>query len=179
MRRINVIDLDSTLLPYDSFGWLVRNELKKFDLFVWWFSVLRVLRLVSSLAFKKAMTLHWLTKYDDTFLDTYADKIYKDLNKRVLELVDANTLTDTINVLLSASPDLYVHKVIKLLKWKGRGSYFDKGHFVHLYSEQKINWILTNYPLSEYEYHFAISDSKSDNKLLNMFKESIFWENNK
>ena len=76
MRRINVIDLDSTLLPYDSFGWLVKSELKKFDLFVWWFSVLRVLRLASSLEFKKAMTLHWLKKYDDDFLDNYANKLY-------------------------------------------------------------------------------------------------------
>ena len=179
MRRINVIDLDSTLLPYDSFGWLVKSELKKFDLFVWWFSVLRVLRLASSLEFKKAMTLHWLKKYDDDFLDNYANKIYKDLDKKVLELVDSNTLTDTINVLLSASPDLYVQKVAKLLKWTGRGSYFDKESFVNLYSQEKVNWISTKYPLSQYEYYFAISDSESDNKLLDIFKKSILWKNDK
>lgn len=179
MQRINVIDLDSTLLPYDSFGRLIKSELKKFDLFVWVFFVLRILKFTSSPTFKKTLTLHWLKKYDDSFLDNYANTIYLDLDKKVLELVDANTETNTVNVLLSASPNLYVQRVVKLLKWSGRGSYFDKEHFVNLYSQEKINWISTNYPLSEYEYYFAISDSKSDNKLLDMFKKSILWKNNK
>ena len=179
MRRINVIDLDSTLLPYDSFGWLVKSGLKKLDLLVWWFSILRVLRLVSSPEFKKAMTLHWQKKYDDNFLNHYANKVYNDLDKRVLELVYANTMADTINVLLSASPDLYVQKVANLLKWTGSGSYFDKEGFVNLYSHEKINWVSTKYPISEYVYYFAISDSESDNKLLDMFKESILWKSDK
>ncbi len=177
MQKINVIDLDSTLLPYDSFGTLVKRDLKKFNLFVWGITILRVLRIVSSLKFKQVLITHWEKKHTQIFFDDYANTIYKDLDKKVLDLIASKTELGTINILLSASPDLYVQRVIELLEWEGRGSYFNEGQFVNLYSQEKINWVLKNYPNSRFEYCFAISDSHSDDKLLSMFNEHIFWKN--
>ena len=173
MQEINVIDLDSTLLPYDSYGKLVKNELKKINLYTWLMAILRVLRIISSCKFKELLIKYWENKYDISFFTNYANAIYNDLDKTVHNVIVSKTGAKTKNILISASPDLYVKEVILLLGWEGSGSYFEKDEFINLYSLEKLNWLAINYPRSNYVYNFAISDSYSDEPLLALFKESV------
>ncbi len=172
MRKINVIDLDDTLLPYDSFRKLIKLELKKMDLNVWFWVIFRKMRFISATLFKEMITRLLSKKYSTSYFKSFADRLYKDLNPIIFELVLSKTDVDTINVLLSASPNLYVKELVSLLGWEGQGSYFDDNNFVNLYSINKVLWIENNYPKSEFEYNFAVSDSRTDDVLLNEFNES-------
>jgi hypothetical protein len=176
MDKINVIDLDCTLLPYDSFGKLVKTELKGLKLYVLLVSALRILRIISNLQFKQLLTKYWSNKYEQLFFDNYAKMIYEDLDKNILEIIGSKTDTNTKNVLISASPNLYVKVLISMLGWEGSGSYFKENKFIHLHTEMKINWLENYYPAHELEYNFAISDNHSDDKLLSMFNEYLFVE---
>ena len=176
MQKINVIDLDGTLLPYDSFGLLVKSELKKFDLLVWCVSALRTTRLISAYKFKKILMTYWIKKYDTSFFINYANHIYQDLDKKVLGIVQSKTDLNTTNILISASPDVYIIHIIQLLQWQGSGSFIESGKFVNLYSAEKISWLKSHYPIEKYQYNFSISDSRTDENLLALFEESILWD---
>lgn len=53
----------------------------------------------------------------------------------------------------------------------GYGSRFvDENIFIHLYGNTKADFILQKYPKELYHYKYAISDSKSDLKLLSYLK---------
>jgi hypothetical protein len=177
MKKVNVIDLDNTLLPYDSFGRLVKKELKSLDLFVWYISGLRIMRLLSNNIFKHLLIKYWEKKHTKIFFNSYAEAIYNELDTRVLDIVTSKTDINTINILISASPHLYVKRLLILLNWSGSGSYFEEGVFVNLYSKEKISWLMNNFPKSEFFYQFSISDSKSDIELMQLFDESILWSN--
>jgi hypothetical protein len=175
MKRINVIDLDDTLLPYDSFRVLIKGEIKKLNLGVWFWVVCRKLRLISGALFKEKLSSHFNKKYPASFYKCFAAKLHKDLDPLVLDLVLSKTDINTINVLISASPDLYVKELISLLGWEGKGSFFSGSNFIHLHGNEKLEWLLNNYSKENFEYNFSISDSLSDSLLLEQFKNSIFW----
>ena len=171
MKKINVIDLDLTLINYDSFRKLVKIELVRFNFYVIWITILRLLRIKGKSKYKKEIIRYFEANYDDIFFEKFAKKIFKDIDLDILNLIEGNTSEDTINILLSASPDIYVKHLIKLLSWSGSGSYFDKnGVFYNLHSDLKVSWLLKNYNQSIYEYNFAVSDS--DFELLKLFKEN-------
>lgn len=175
MKIINVIDLDKTLIPYDSFGKLIKNEVKELKLKVIYLTILRVLRLISLEIYKGKITL-WLEKnHDKKFFEKLAENIYTDINLEVLKEVNKVSDKETINVLLSASPDVYVKYLIKELDWVGSGSYYDNNNFIHLHGKGKINWIKKNFPEDKFKYQLAISDSATDDDLLKMFKKEIKW----
>jgi len=176
--KINVIDLDHTLIPYDSFGRLIKNGLRQFDFHVVFYTSLRILRIISSSKFKQIVTFHWQRVYDKHFFYKYGQAIVNDINKSVLNIIKTKTDSNTINILISASPDLYIKNVINHLKWVGSGSYFDGENYINLYSYNKIEWLKKNYPDSHYKYNFAISDSYTDLELMMMFNEFILWEKN-
>jgi hypothetical protein len=178
MNKINVIDLDCTLLPYDSFRKLVKIELRKLNLYIWIISILRILKVIQGYRYKQLLVLYWENKYDKSFFYNYAKLIYKDLDKNILNIVSSKTDSNTKNILISASPELYVKELIVLLGWEGRGSYYKNKKFINLYSKEKINWLIKNYPKNEVEYNFAISDSQSDVQLLALFQESTLWIQN-
>lgn len=176
-KNINVIDLDKTLIPYDSFRVLIKKDLYKFDLFVVLFTFLRVFRLISMKNYKKHLIKHLQKKHKTIYFKKFAKKLNKDIDKDVLSLVYKETDDKTINILLSASPDIFVKYLIEKLNWKGKGSYFDeKEKFAHLYGKEKINWLQKNYSNKIYNYNFAISDSASDEELLSFFDKNIMWK---
>ena len=176
MKKINVIDLDGTLIPYDSFGRLVKNEFKKMNLYVGLISVLRVLRIISGYQFKKICIRHLENKYEHSYFEDYAKLTYKNIDKNIIDIVDSKTDLNTKNILISASPNSYVKEIISLLGWEGSGSYFSGSEFTHLYSNEKISWLTHNYPRSAFVYNFAISDSHSDDQLLALFTDSLFLD---
>jgi phosphoserine phosphatase len=176
MTKINVIDLDKTLIPYDSFRELILIRIKGYDLRVTFITILRVFRIISQKKFKSSIVLQKRRRYDDEFSERFAERIFNDIDQRVMNLVEKESDENTINVLLSASPHFYVKYLIHRLNWTGSGSYFanDK-EFIHLYGETKVTWVQKKFPKEKYEYNLAISDSDSDNELLKLFKKEIKW----
>lgn len=175
MKNINVIDLDKTLIPYDSFGKLIKSEIKNFRLRIIILTILRVLRLISPENYKEKVTL-WLEKnYNKEFFENFAQTIHSHIDSRVLKEVDKESDIQTINVLLSASPNIYVKHLIKEMNWAGSGSYHENMQFFHLHGQGKVNWVKNNFPKEKYQYHLAISDSDTDDELLKMFKKEIKW----
>lgn len=175
-KKINVIDLDKTLIPYDSFRLLVKKELFKFDLYVIRLTIARVFRLILAHEFKFKLVNYFRTKHKDEFFKKFVDVIYKDVNPEVIKLVEKEADNNTINILLSASPNLFVKYFIQKLGWVGSGSYIDNDRkFVHLYGREKVNWLLRTYKSDNFNYNFAISDSSSDDQLLALFNKHIKW----
>jgi phosphoserine phosphatase len=175
-QKINVIDLDKTLVKYDTFRVLVVRELRKVKFRIITLTFLRVAKLISSAKFKMKVQKYLLENFSKSFFTDYAEEIYQNINPNVMEIIRGNTDEETINILLSASPNEYVQPLCEMLNWKGSGSYFDEeNHFHHLFGKEKINWIMKFYPEAEYVYHFAISDSNSDIQLLNLFEKKAFW----
>lgn len=176
--KINVIDLDKTLIKYDTLRELLIREISKGNLYLTGISILRIVRLLSSLRYKMKVQKILAEKYTSSFFKEYADEIFRKVNPEVMQLIQDNTDENTINILLSASPNDYVNFLCKKLNWEGSGSYFDeKGRFHHLFGEEKANWIKKRFPQKEFNYHFAISDSKTDLALLNFFEKKIFFRN--
>jgi len=175
-QKINVIDLDNTLVNYDTFRILVLREIKKGDWIIIYSTIMRLLKLYSASKFKRRIQKYLVQKYPISFFNDYANEIFHQIDKNVMEIVNKHTDNETTNILLSASPNEYVLPLCKLLNWKGSGSYFDaKKNYNHMYSVQKINWLKFFYPKSNNIYHFAISDSHSDNEMMKLFVEKMYW----
>lgn len=175
MKKINVIDLDKTLINYDSFRFLIKNEIKRLNIKILFKTILRVLKVHDATLFKKNIS-KILEQKEHRCFDEFALHLYKTINQDVFKLIQDETDDNTINILVSASPNVYVLPLIKMLQWQGSGSYFDtKGVFIHLFEENKINWLKENFNQSDYIYNFAISDSSTDDKLLEMFIKKKKW----
>lgn len=175
-RAINVIDLDKTLIPYDSFRVLIKKEILKFNFPIIFLTFFRILKIQSSEDYKRKVTLIIGKKYNLLFFKEFAKSIYMDIDTEVLAEIQLETKEGTLNILLSASPNIYVKHLIDKLGWMGSGSYFDNSeNFIHLYGKDKIKWLDTNYKMSEYVYNFAISDSSTDDELLSLFGRKLKW----
>lgn len=172
-NKINVIDLDKTLIPYDSFRLLVKTELYKFDVYVASLVMFRKLKLIPNRKFKSKLVVHLTSKYEDDYFKKFAKKIYNDIDLKIINLVQEETDDFTVNVLLSASPNIFVRHLVKQLGWAGSGSYVDSyGKFIHLYGKEKIIWLGKTYQRDKYYYNFATSDSFSDYELLSLFNKN-------
>lgn len=172
--KINVIDFDCTLIAYDSFRKLILQEIKHVNILIIFLTFFRKIKLISSTNYKKIIYICLKNKFNKKYFVDYARILNSHIDNNIISLVNTKTDPDTVNVLLSASPDLYVKEIIKILKWHGSGSHFNKeGEFVHMYKEEKIKWLDKKYNKNNYEYNFAISDSVNDQKLLSLFKESV------
>lgn len=89
----------------------------------------------------------------------------------IMEIIEKETSSDTVNVLVSASPSDYIVEVAKKLNWPYLASEIINGKFIHCYGKQKRNLVLKHYPKQKYVYNFAISDSLSDKPLLAIFRK--------
>jgi hypothetical protein len=174
--KINVIDFDKTLLPFDSFKKFVIKEISSFNIFVIIFSIFRLLHVIKSTTFKEIITRYIAKKKDDKYFKKFAESLYPKLNNDIIKLVKENSDEATINILLSASPDLYVRHIIKQLNWTGTGSYINnKNNFVSVYGDEKVKWLLENYSKNKYYYNYAISDNEIDMNLLKQFEKYDIW----
>lgn len=175
-RNVNAIDLDKTLIPFDSFRRLLLNEIQRGDFRILSFVILRQLRLISGRRLKKICVDHLKRNRKKVFFENYACTLIKEINQDVKAIIDKETNQNTKNVLVSASPDLYVSILVIKLGWEGCGSKFsESGEFIHLFGEGKIDYFQENYPPSTFHYNFAISDSSSDDQLLSLFEKSNKW----
>jgi len=172
MKKINVIDLDNTLIPYDSFRVFVINKIRSGNISVIFYTILRKIRFLSLAEYKRRVILSSGFLNDSKTIDKIVDRILQSINPRIMKVAKENTDDNTLNILCSASPDVYVKKVAQQLNWIGYGSYFKNKYFIHLWGHNKLTFIKSNYPVTDYIYNFAISDSKRDLELIKQFK---FW----
>ena len=171
MKEINVIDLDKTLIPYDSFRLFVIGRIKSIDVKIMFLTLLRKLRFLSASKYKEKIILTTNLTDNSKEVDKIVSMILKSINKDILELIENNSNNETFNISCSASPDIYVKIIAEHFGWKGFGSYIEQENFYHMWGEKKLKFIYNNYPPNEYIYNFAISDSESDLQLLKQFKK--------
>lgn len=174
MRKINAVDLDKTLIPFDSFRYFVFTHLKKKNFFslVALYAISRKMRFVGSADFKHKSLL--LFRKDAQYKKKISDlvgKIISDIKPDIMECIQRETDPQTTNVLVSASPADYVELLAKELGWPWLASDIVDGKFIHCHGLKKKELILHHYPKEKYEYNFAISDSPSDLPLLKMFNK--------
>ena len=175
MKKINVIDLDKTLLPYDSFRKYIliflRNKQSAFHILP--LAILRKLRLLNLSNFKKGVIrkARKVNNYNDKMKE-YSNQLFADIDNSIVETVRSHTDSDTINILCSASPEDYVNHLADLLGWECLASQLDseKNYFIHMHGQRKVEAIRELYPEDRFRYNFAMSDSQSDEELLMAFE---------
>lgn len=184
MKKINVIDLDGTLIPYDSFKkyiFLLIRKCKPFTaLRIYHLILLRVLRLLSNSDFKKAVirSCREATDYNEA-LKSFSKQLFGDVRKDILAKIDIHQDGDTINILCSASPIDYCILLAEMLGFECLASSFDeKGNFIHCYAEQKLTLLQQNYRSDCFIYNYSISDSRSDLPVLMAFNYYTLLKDN-
>ena len=177
MKYINVIDLDNTLLPYDSFKKYILLFIFKKNTFLKIIIILfiRSVRLINSSKFKRLIfSITAEEKSYDENINLFADKLILDFREDILLKIDSYSNELTLNVLVTASYQSYAKKLANSLYWECIASHVDqdRNNFVHVYGNKKIELVKKHYPSKNYIYNYAISDSKSDYALLKMFMYS-------
>ena len=178
MKKINVIDLDKTLIPYDSFRkyTLIFLRNKQSTLHILPLIIFRKLRLLNSSAFKKRIIERGrkIDNYNEKMKD-FSNQLFSDIDSSIIETVRSHTDSETINILCSASPEDYVKHMAELLGWPYIASHLDseKNYFIHMHGRKKVETIKKLYPEDSFRYNFAISDSQSDEELLMAFNLRI------
>jgi HAD superfamily phosphoserine phosphatase-like hydrolase len=172
LQPLVVLDLDGTLVPYDS---LRRYCLRLLPTPARW-SVLtallrRALRLDSAVELLDRLDVA-VQKLDDAqaFHRRFADDLCRDLVPDVLSFVRRRVSMDALIVLCSASPTAYVSPLCQTMNWKclASGRQAD-GKMIRIYGLDKLETLQRMYPSSSYAYAYALADSKSDIPLLRRF----------
>ncbi len=181
-NKINVIDLDQTLIPYDSYDIYIRWPL--YNLLYYLPGVLLIIfrkfRIISLSTQKKySIILNQRINGYHKYVEQFADKILNDIDDKVLKMVAEETDEATINILCTASPYDYAGLLATKLNWECVASHWsnNSNNFIHVYDSNKVSLINEYYPIIEYDYNFAISDSLRDSSLLAQFKKSILYNN--
>ena len=174
-KKINVIDLDNTLLPYTSWAKFVMVFLSNWRCFfpIIYFSLLRGVGLLSRGMYQRNL-LRIIRKtqgYEDT-VKTFGEALFQDVRTPLVRFIQEDTDDVTVNVLCTASPEDYVKYLSKKLGWLYVSSTLDSGgtHFIHMFREQKIIAIQQEYPGKDFDYHLAMSDDRGDLGLLKLFE---------
>ncbi len=174
-KKLNVIDLDKTLLPYNSWGRYVMENLKNYRCFfpIIYFSLLRGAGLLSRGAYQKSLlkVIRKINGYDDK-ARAFGEALYQDVRTPLVRFIQENSDEATENVVCTASPEDYVQYLCGKLGWSYVCSTLsqDSIHFTHMFREQKIIAIRQRYPVEQFEYHLALSDDRRDLGLLKLFE---------
>ena len=181
MKKINVIDLDNTLIPFDSFGYYVLKFLSPQNiLFVTFLVIIRKFRIISSSDFKRQIVcLYRKRKKYNKEMNKFAEYLYCKRNLEIMRLVESFTDMNTDTIILSASPIDYVQHLSNILGWDTIASDIQGGEIYHVYGKNKIDLLKLEYPPCEYLYNFSISDHKSDVELLKLFRYGFIYSNKK
>jgi HAD superfamily phosphoserine phosphatase-like hydrolase len=172
MKSLCVFDLDGTLIPYDSFGRIVRPILAQRPSLMLQ-AVLRRLGFISRARFaeKSHRAFHHSASNAED-LDAIARNIAADVPLERRRLIDSWRQRDGHLVLLSASPNDYVQLVGDHLGFDAAfGSHWEATSYQHLHGDAKRRLIDERFPATEWERTFAIADQESDEPLLREFRE--------
>jgi len=172
--KINVIDLDNTLLPYDSFRKYILIFLRSREISLRMISwvILRKIRVLDLATFKRETikTARKKCNYEQV-MRRFSNRLFADIDNSIIDILTRYTDRETINILCTASPEDYVKHLAELLGWKHIASRFDvdSSRFIHMYGEGKTMAIMRLYPRDQFRYNLSISDSGSDQELLSLF----------
>lgn len=184
-KKINVIDLDNTMIPYNSFFRYVLYFMGNLRLFfpILFLSFLRLINVLHKDTYQKRILL--LTRKTLNYqiiMEEFSSLIFRDIKKNIIQLVQENTDENTINILCTSSPGDYVYHLCKKLKdWRCLCSTFDECNksFYHLFGPNKVTALTKHYRPDLYYYNMAISDSKTDLDLLKLFEKGYFLKKEK
>lgn len=172
MKKINVIDLDHTLINFDSFRKYVLNFFRRGDLFLAFLIFQRKIKVLSSPEFKMKVTLRCRPKHNyEQQLKLLSEFILQNINEEIISKINNHSDERTINVLSTASISDYVTLVAEKLGWVSISTIVEDDHVNHNYGKQKQINLLNSYPKDRYQYNFAISDSETDLELLKLFNK--------
>ena len=163
-KKINVIDLDSTLLPHNSLIYYVLLFLKNKRCFlpVLFHLEQRITGKITKEEFlKKIMiTARKTTNYEKK-VKKFGLSLYDDIRKPMLRFILQNTDEFTINILCTASPEDYVKYLCEKLGWPYISSTLDKNdeNFIHMFGHNKVIAVKKMYPKQKYTYNLAMSDN--------------------
>ncbi|NLJ82028.1 MAG: haloacid dehalogenase-like hydrolase [Bacteroidales bacterium] len=167
MKNIVVADFDETLLPYDSENVYVYKQIRRGNIKILTWFLLRKLKIISYAKFVEYLQ-NEMSKKD---LTAFVNKLYADIDQEVLNQVLSYKNEHSEMILLSASPHCYIEKVAEKINFKGYGSTYYDGKFRQLYDVNKAIFIQEKYPKTDYRYTFSISDSETDLTLLKLFEK--------
>lgn len=173
MKKLNIIDLDKTLIPFDSFRYYLLNLLWSIHFYrIIPLIFKRILKLSNETNFKESVVerARKVKNYNKLLLKIKDESMFK-INEDVLNLIRNNSDSNTINVICSASPRDYVRYISDELGWKCLASDFIENNFVNMKGSNKIKYLRKFFPESEYSYNYSVSDSRDDLELLKLFKE--------
>lgn len=171
--NINLIDLDGTLIPYDSFRKYVFIFLKKPHMFFYlsFLIILRTTRIISLEKFKE-LVIKKVRKNKDynKIMEAFSLKLYNNIKIKIKKEIDNHSFKNTINVLCTASPSDYALKLADKLGWNCICSQFNSNNkLIHIYGKNKLTALQKIYPSPQNCYYYAISNSLIDKKLLSNF----------
>ncbi|MDD5570383.1 MAG: HAD family hydrolase [Bacteroidales bacterium] len=170
-KKLIVVDLDNTLVPFDTFHSLIIKNI--FNVIIIYYCLLRLLKRIDNNKFKKIIyDVICKNKSFNTLINDFVSEIVKKIDKSVLEKVNEKADEETLIVLCSASPDFYVEKIAIQLGWIGFGSHYESEVFYNLRGNMKLDFILKKFPPDYYHYYYSISDGITDLELLKKFK---YW----
>jgi len=183
-KKINVIDLDSTLLPYNSlihFALLFMKKRRCFLPLVLYLTQRITGKITRDEYLKKVLITARKTTHYEKKVKKFGLSLYDDIRKPMLCFISENTDESTMNILCTASPEDYVKYLCEKLGWPYISSTLD-GHdenFIHMFGHNKVIAVQKMYPKQDYTYNLAMSDNMSDRELLKLFDNSYHIKNGK
>ena len=183
-KKINVIDLDSTLLPYNSlihFALLFMKKRRCFLPLVLYLTQRITGKITRDEYLKKVLITARKTTHYEKKVKKFGLSLYDDIRKPMLRFISENTDESTMNILCTASPEDYVKYLCEKLGWPYISSTLD-GHdenFIHMFGHNKVIAVQKMYPKQDYTYNLAMSDNMSDRELLKLFDNSYHIKNGK
>lgn len=183
-KKINVIDLDSTLLPYNSLIFYVWLFMKNRRCFVP-LSLYLTQRITGEITkeeyLKKSMiTMRKIPQYNIK-VKKFGLSLYNDIREPMIRFILENTDEFTTNILCTASPEDYAKYLGEKLGWTCISSTLDNNdeNFIHMFGPNKVTAVQKMYPKKEYTYNLAMSDNISDQGFLKLFDKSYHIKNGK
>tara|TARA_A100001015_G_scaffold320856_1_gene448832 strand:- start:1303 stop:1872 length:570 start_codon:yes stop_codon:yes gene_type:complete len=179
LKKINVIDLDNTLIPYDSFKkYLIMFLLSKnYTIKILYLIILKFFRMINKNEFKERVYSITVSGKDySSRMKDFSKMLNSSINPVILSDVKKHTDKNTINILVTASYEAYAKYVAGFLSWDCIASNIVKGRFIHSYGIEKFRLISERYPKEKYQYNYCISDSTSDLEMMSKFKKSCLFK---
>ncbi|MBO7456420.1 MAG: HAD-IB family phosphatase [Paludibacteraceae bacterium] len=156
-KQLYAYDFDNTLVSYDSFRRYLWHLMTIMPCAMMRLLIRRRLRLISG-AELKAQVTKMVSKSELLAKDAkcFANRIAKDVEIPQITPQDATIL------LISASPDIYMQHIAKVLNCDVLCSKFIGTDYMEMYGDEKTKNLHQYYPETSYEYTYAASDSESD-----------------
>ncbi len=171
MQILNAVDLDKTLLKIFSPAYLA------FHYFNPVFFVYALLEGAGVYDLEQSVRAVYEklrpVLADEEAMRRFSRFLLTKIDPGIVEKVREESGPDTTTVVISASPESYVHTLAALLGYEGIGSHWKGEDFFFCYGRNKLIYLEQKFPPDRYKYHCAISNSLSDLELLSHFEKKM------